>query len=109
MLGDVNGLLTNDKFCLSRSARLTLAWSRYQVHLERQGRIGSGYLRDESFHRGGGHEARMADSAADGPVPGRPAALGPGLPAPPAMGRDGRRGAAHPSPNHRVARAGGEE
>jgi hypothetical protein len=30
-VGNVNGLLTNDKFCLTRSGRLHVSWSRYEV------------------------------------------------------------------------------
>ena len=31
----IDGLLTNDKFCVVRSSRLTLSWSRAPVHQQR--------------------------------------------------------------------------
>lgn len=85
LVGLLNGLITNDKFCLTRPGRLRLSWSRAR------GRSPApAYPPGESTHRGGEHAtaahlARPAHRRADGD---RPAALGPGLPAPPALGGD---------------------
>ena len=83
--GDVNGLITNDKFCLTRAGRLRLSWPRARVRS-----LTPAYSFGEVIHRGGEHAAaahlaRPAHRRSDGD---RPAALGSGLPAPPAMGDD---------------------
>src|SRR5262249_14167599 len=97
-----NGLITSDKFCLTRRGRLRLSWPRARV----MGRTDpAAYLPDELSHRGGGHETPVAGApnyASDGRCP---APLGSGLSASPAMddggsaevgGRTGR-GAAAPA------------
>ena len=81
-----NGMIANDKFCFVRTVSLQLTWSRYDVYLQRKARLASGYPPDVQSHRGGSHEtAAVAHSATDDPAPGRSAALGAGLSAPPAM------------------------
>jgi hypothetical protein len=84
---DINGMITKDKFCWSRPARLQLTWSRYDVYLQRKGRTTvHGYPSDEHAHPGGSHEtAAVADKAADQPTSRRPTPLGSGLSAPPAV------------------------
>jgi len=86
-IGDVNGMITKDKFCWSRTAQLQLTWSRYDVYLQRKARATAhGYPSDEQTHPGGSHEtAAMADSTADQPASRRPTPLGSGLSAPPAV------------------------
>src|SRR3954462_5272292 len=84
----LDGLITNDKFCLTRAGRLRLAWSRVQV----RGRAPDGaYPRGEVTHRGGGHApaALLARPAHRRDGADRSAALGPALSAPPAVGDDG--------------------
>lgn len=81
----LNGLITNDKFCLTRAGRLRLSWPRARVRS-----LPPAYSSGEVIHRGGEHAAaahlaRPAHRRSDGD---RPAALGSGLPAPPAMGDD---------------------
>jgi len=83
--GDVNGLITNDKFCLTRAGRLRLSWPRARVRS-----LPPAYSSGDVIHRGGEHAAaahlaRPAHRRSDGD---RPAALGSGLPAPPAIGDD---------------------
>src|SRR5215208_1657930 len=83
----LNGLITNDKFCLTRTGRLQLSWPRARW----AGRAWPArHPPDEVTHRGGEHAgpatarvARAADRRAGGHGG---AALGPGLPAPPAVG-----------------------
>ena len=80
-----DGLITNDKFCLTRAGRLRLSWPRARVRS-----LAPAYSSGEVIHRGGEHAAaahlaRPAHRRSDGD---RPAALGSGLPAPPAMGDD---------------------
>ena len=81
----LNGLITNDKLCLTRAGRLRLSWPRARVRS-----LAPAYSSGEVIHRGGeyaaaAHLARPAHRRSDGD---RPAALGSGLPAPPAMGDD---------------------
>jgi hypothetical protein len=92
-----NGLITNDKFCLTRSCRLTLTWSRRPLRLRELLASDPGYLSDAEAHRRGAHETPVESSPrTEGPA-GRAAPLGPGLPTPPAMGCRGRAGAGHPA------------
>jgi hypothetical protein len=81
----LNGLITNDKFCLTRAGRLRLSWPRARVRS-----LAPAYSSGDVIHRGGEHAAaaplaRPAHRRSDGD---RPAALGSGLSAPPAMGDD---------------------
>src|SRR4051794_18080421 len=85
--GDVNGLIANDKFCLTRPGRLRLSGPRARGRPRVSAAL---QLRGEVTHRGGEdatatHLADPAHGRADG---SRPAALGPGLPAPPGVGDD---------------------
>jgi len=85
----LNGLIANDKFCLTRTARLSLSWSRRvprraPSHAALAARQGTTPLP-------GGSDATPARSAAAAPDvaggPGRAAAVGPGVPAPARRGR----------------------
>jgi hypothetical protein len=98
----LNGLITNDKFCLTRMGRLRLSWSRARSGL-REAVVPQ--LFGDAIHRGGEHAA--AEAASLGCSAHRcvdtnqPAALGPGLPAPPAVGGEFPRadkGAGVPDP-----------
>ena len=63
---DVNGMITNDKFCLSRSAELQLSWSRiglYERRLSHQAR--ASYPSNDSDSLGGSYETYMANSPSD--------------------------------------------
>jgi hypothetical protein len=82
----VNGMITTDKFCMSRSAQLQLVSSRYDVYLQRQARTAQVPLLDEIPHRGGDYDtAAVAHPATNEAAPRRPAALGSGVSVPPAM------------------------
>jgi hypothetical protein len=100
--GPLNGLITNDKFCLTRTGRLRLSWPRARVGL----RVPASLQPPGGVtHQGGEHAAaathlaRPAQRRAGG---NRPAALGSGLPASPAVGGHGPacvgRGAGAPDP-----------
>jgi hypothetical protein len=82
---DLNGLIANDKFCLARTLKLHLSWPRARHRLRRRALP---YLSAEvtphgAEHAAAAHLARLARRHAGGD---RPAALGPGLPASPAVG-----------------------
>ena len=97
----LNGLIANDKFCLTRTLRLRLSYSRARGRVLPSAPV---QLSSGVPHRGEDYAASAAYLAppAHGCAYGdRPAALGPGLPAPPAMdGHPARagRGAGAPDP-----------
>src|SRR5215204_6929100 len=88
----LNGLITNDKFCLTRPGQLRLSWPRARGGLRGPGRP---QLPGEVTRRGEEHAAaaatHLARSAHRRADRDRPAALGSGLPAPPAVGDDPAR------------------
>jgi hypothetical protein len=107
-IGLLNGQITKGKFCWTRPARLTLAAPRCTVILrQRTWRAQRGYPPDEAARQGGGDEAPVAHRAAGQPVPGRAAALGPGLPAAPPVD-SGRRDRATAASGGRAAQPGGD-
>jgi hypothetical protein len=89
VLGDprqcaLDGLITKDKFCMTRYGRLALSWFRYLKSMARQ-EIGEPvdpptYPPTEVTHRGGAHEAPVARPPKYGGESGRPTPLGPSLP-----------------------------
>jgi hypothetical protein len=89
-IGDINGMIANDKFCFVRPAHLQLtAVSGVEVYRQRNPRLPSGYAPDESVHQRGSHEdTTVAHSASDNRTPRWPATLGSGLPVPPALDSD---------------------
>ena len=87
----LNGLITNDKFCLIRRGRLTLSWWRRPLRL-RDRPVAVAYLHEDPVHRGGAHGTVMASAPISADEPGRGAAVGPGLPAPAALGDADRAG-----------------
>jgi len=80
-----NGLITNDKFCLSRTARLTLTWSRRPLRLRDQSTGEPVYPSDETSHCGGTDETPVENSPRVETGPGRATPMGSGLPIPSAM------------------------
>ena len=84
-LGRLNGLITNDKFCLTRYAQLQLSWSRHAGYLDEKARRESVYPADKYAHLGGTDETPVANPPhLDDPCQ-RSAALGSSLPQPSAM------------------------
>src|SRR5205085_624609 len=81
----LNGLIANDKFCWTRTLKLHLSWSRARSKLKwpTPHHLSAEVSPHGAEHAAEAHLARPADWRADGD---RPAALGPGLPASPAMG-----------------------
>src|SRR3954468_5984034 len=86
----LDGLITNDKFCLSRLGRLTLSWWRYPLRRRDQDRPRAGTVPGPDGDRGGAHEAPVADSPPHAAGRGRGATVGPGVPADPGLGRGDR-------------------
>jgi hypothetical protein len=97
----LNGLIANDKFCWARTLQLHLSWSRARKKLKEPTprHLSAEAVPHGAEHAAEAHLARPTDRRADG---GRPAALGPGLPASPAMGGHASscadRGAGAPNP-----------
>ena len=97
----LNGLIANDKFCLARTLKLHLSWPRARHRLKRPAlpHLSAEAIPHGAEHATAAHLARPAHRRSGGD---RPAALGPGLPASPAVGggassRAGR-GAGAPDP-----------
>jgi hypothetical protein len=61
----LDGLFTNDKFCLSRFGQLSLTWWRYPLRLRGRHSDAQTAFPGEVAHRGGSHETAMAHSPAD--------------------------------------------
>ena len=87
----LNGLITNDKFCLSRTGRLALSWWRYPLRLRDPAPEGTDTVPDLEGDRGGGHETPLAGSPSDAAGFGRRSAVGSGLHAHSELG-SGRHG-----------------
>src|SRR5215470_8406418 len=83
----INGLITNDKFCLIRRSQIKLQWSR---NLYRFRPRKSQYAPDETSHQGGYHETPVADTASVSANGRRGTTLGSRLPASHAMGSTDR-------------------
>ena len=75
-----NGLITNDKFCLSRYGRLKLNWSRYDVYLKRKDGVAkcSTWDKQQDYRRS--DETPMASPSPDESSNRRTTALGSRLP-----------------------------
>jgi|SRR5690242_9280757 len=111
----VNGLITNDKCCLTRYGRLALTWPRSHPLPRTWKHAPPAYApRDDSHRRGGRHaspaRAYVAPPSSAVPSPGRAAALGSSVSAPAAVDAACARistpaSAADPGPT--VARPGG--
>jgi hypothetical protein len=85
--GALNGLIANDKFCWLRTLRLRLSWPRARHWLKRPmpPHLSAQAIPYGAEHAAAADLAHPAHRRADGD---RAAALGPGLPAPPAVGDD---------------------
>ena len=81
----LNGLITNDKFCLSRVSQQKLRYVRGPRAFACQTTSSCAHLRDEPQHRGGAHEATMASPSSVSVEHGCRAAVGSGLPTSPGM------------------------
>ena len=73
-VGPLNGLITNDKFCLIHTGRLALSWRRRPLRLRDP--AAATYLHEVSVPRGGAYEAVMACASMPTGEPGRGAAVG---------------------------------
>jgi hypothetical protein len=84
----LDGLLANDKFCMIRHARLWLSHSRRPNLTHRQTDVasaGSAYPLAGITRHGGDDETSVARASGSDGTPGCEAALGSGIPAPPAV------------------------
>src|SRR5215831_16674361 len=80
----LNGLITNDKFCVSRVSRQKLRYARRPRTLPCQAVDSYAYPRDEE-HRGGANEATVESPSPVSAEDECRAAVGPGLPTSPGM------------------------
>jgi hypothetical protein len=87
-IATLNGLITNDKFCMIRSARLHLTWSRRPLRLQPPAAGESAYPLDENTHPGGADETPVANSPRTATEAGRATPVGSSLPTPSDMGTD---------------------
>src|SRR5215471_7051991 len=78
----LNGMVTNDKFCLIRRCQVRLRWSRQPYRFRPRK---SDDLLDETSHREGSHDTLLADTSAIPANGGRGAALGSSVSIPTAM------------------------
>ena len=104
----LNGLITNDKFCITRVSQQKLRYLRRPRAFTCQTTSACAYLRDEPQHRGGAHEATVASPSSVSVDLGCGAAVGSGLPTSPGMDpteRAGFRSTASVSLSHK---SGGE-
>jgi hypothetical protein len=83
----LNGLITNDKFCLSRFGRLALQWPRSPLHLRAASGASLTASLGEEVHQGGSHETAVARAASELRPPRRAPSLGSRLPGAPSVGR----------------------
>src|SRR5215208_4351424 len=84
----LDGLLANDKFCMSRQARLSLSHSRRPnlMRLQTDGATeGSAYPSAGITRHGGDDETSVAPTSGSSGTPGCEAALGSGVPGHPAV------------------------
>ncbi len=81
----LNGLYTNDKFCMIRKSHFKLRWARRPRHSRDQPISQTEYLHDETRHGGGAHETSMAGTSPVQQDGERGTALGSSLPTPSAM------------------------
>jgi hypothetical protein len=98
-----DGLITNDKFCLSRFGQLKLNWWRFPLRLRPEARAICPPA--QKLSAAGVHDAGMAGAPCAAAPPGRAAPLGSGLSA--AHGVDPTRGRCSPG-RPRASRTGGE-
>jgi hypothetical protein len=85
-VGNINGLITNDKFCMIRHAKLKLrAQPSYPLCNHPAHQPDDRYPSDETFHAGGNHETSMAGSPRTQALSGWTTTLGSRLSVPPAM------------------------
>jgi hypothetical protein len=73
----LNGLITNDKFCLTRQSQIKLQWSRKPYRFRPRK---SAYALDETAHQGAYHETPVADTSSVSDHGRRRTAIGPSLP-----------------------------
>lgn len=86
----LDGLIANDKFCLTRPEQLVLSWWRCPLRRREPEQAQRGAVPDTESDRGGAHAAPMAGPPPDAADRGRDAPVGSGLSADPELEPDGR-------------------
>jgi hypothetical protein len=104
----LNGLITNDKFCLIRVSQQKLRYSRRPRALTCQAAGSYEYPRDEGQHRGGTNEATVANPSSVSTDHGCGAAVGSSLPTSPGMDPTERLGFRSTPSVSLSGRSGGE-
>jgi hypothetical protein len=104
----LNGLITNDKFCLIRVSQQKLRYSRRSRALTCQAAGSYEYPRVERQHRGGTNEATVANPSSVSTDHGCGAAVGPGLPTSPGVDPTERPGFRSTASISLPDRSGGE-
>jgi hypothetical protein len=105
----LNGLITNDKFCMARIGRQKLRYLRRpRSSTTCHATDCREYLRDERQHRGGAHETTVASPSSASVDGGCGAALGPDLPTSPGMDLTERAGFRSGAPASLCIENGGE-
>jgi hypothetical protein len=74
-----NGLITNDKFCITRTGRLPLNWSRRPLRLRTPATGGREYSASEESECGGRYETPVENSPQGAGVPRRTESVGSGI------------------------------
>src|ERR1700712_2149061 len=82
----LNGLITNDKFCLVRTAQLALTWWRRPLRRRGCKQASQGAGPDLESDRGGAHASTLAGPSTGADCFGRGTAMGSGLQPPPGLG-----------------------
>jgi hypothetical protein len=78
----LNGVITNDKFCMIRQSQITLRWSRKPYQFRPRT---SAYALDETSHPGAYHDTPLADTSSGAHHGRRGTTMGPRLPNAPTM------------------------
>ena len=85
----LDGLLANDKFCMSRHVRLSLSYSRRRPNLTRRrtdwATDARAYPPAGITRHGGDDQTALAPTSGNGETPGRETTLGAGVPGHPAV------------------------
>src|SRR5262245_9568251 len=104
----LNGLITNDKFCLSRISPSRLSWARRPPRRRAHHQATTGYFHNDSEHCGGAYETSVAHKASIAGEQGRSTAVGSRLPTPASVAqRAPGHAASSPSSATRAITVGG--
>jgi hypothetical protein len=106
--GRFDGLITNDKFCLVRTAQLVLTWWRRPLRGRGCVQANEGSVPDLESDRGEAHASPLAGPSADAGCSGRGTALGPSVRAHPGVGTTRGQNRVGGNGHHLPSDTGGE-